>query len=175
MNADIINTEIFKADRKKFALLLFERHGRTWLLGGFFLIVTAIFFGFAIDYRIFIIVLLLIFIVAPGLLLILYFNYGLKGENFLNVLEHRIEISNDKMSVFLKLSHPDEEQDYEDWRCYEFSFSDFGNYYIGKDYVIFPFLEPKQGFIYLPVNAFASPELFSETIKRISKDEDNKR
>ena len=211
MSYNIIHSEIFKAKRGKIALILLERYGQKWLLAAFILFATAVFLGFALDYRIFVVALMILFLLAPALLMILYFNYGLKGMNFLNVLEHKIEVDHEKITLALKLSCADSQEEKgaieekgdeergergenmdrkrsevgeeivesgkgseEDWRIYQFPFSDFGGYTVGKDYVLFPFLPPKEGFIYLPSSAFASFELFTETINRIAH-EDNKR
>ncbi|MBD5189700.1 MAG: hypothetical protein HDS95_05415 [Bacteroidales bacterium] len=175
----MIRTDIFKADKKRFAMLLLERHGQSWLFGGFFLFLTAMILGFTVDYRIFILALLLVCLIAPALLLILYYNYGMRGENFLNVLDHRIEIGSDMLSLFLKIKggeneEADEENEpQEEWRRYDYPFSCFGNYSVGKDYVVFPLLAPKAGFLYLPLDAFDNHISFSEAVKRISKKECN--
>lgn len=182
-SGSVIGTEIFRIGRRRFAMLLFERHGQIWIFGGFFLIIVAIILGFAVDYRLFILALLLVCLVAPALLMVMYYNYGLKGENFLNVLDHRIEIDQDCITLLLRVkgeadSDPDgqeqkERNEKEEWRDYVYPFSSFGNYSVGKDYVVFPMLKPKEGFLYLPVEAFFNQEEFSEAVKRISKRERN--
>ena len=185
-----IKTKIFKADRKRFAMLLIERHGQAWIFGGFFLFIVAVILGLAVDYRIFIMALLLVCLVAPALLMILYYNYGMKGENFLNVLDHRIEIDKKNLTLFLRVKgseEPDADADLQEeiakndckpekideWREYSYPFTSFGNYSVGKDYVVFRVLEPKQGFLYLPAEAFDNQEDFSRAVKRISKRDNN--
>ncbi len=168
----VITTDVFRADRRRFAMLLMERHGQAWMLGGFFLFIVALILGFAVDYRLFILAILLVCLIAPALLLLLYYNYGLKGDNFLNILDHRIEIAENSLLLYLQVKG-EEEDEKEEWRCYDYHFSSFSNYTVGKDYVIFPMVKPKEGFIYLPVEAFNDQEDFSEAVKRISKRESN--
>lgn len=178
----MIVTRVFKADKARFAGLLLERHGQSWIYCGFLLFFIAVVFGFALDYRIFIVAVLLVCIVAPALLLILYYNYGMKGENFLNVLEHRMELNTDSISLFLKvkgdeeIEEDDEENEgepvKEEWKVYEYPISSFGRYSVGKDYVVFPFKSPKEGFLYLPLDAFENQNDFMEAIKMINREKD---
>ncbi|MDE6028054.1 MAG: hypothetical protein K2G23_08290, partial [Muribaculaceae bacterium] len=107
----MIETKVFKIGKGRFARLLFERHGQGWLFGGVFLFMVSLILGVLVDYRILAIAFLLVCIVAPGLMLILYYNYGMKGENFINVIDHRIEIENAGMKLFLKVKEPPEEVD----------------------------------------------------------------
>lgn len=191
----MIATTIFKADKREFARLLFEMHGQGWLYGGAFLFIMALLLGVVIDYRLLILAVILVCLIAPALLLLLYYNYGMKGENFLNVLDHRIELYSDKLILFLKVKGENEESGKEEsemsepvnmnrasepaekeWRIYEYPYSCFGSYSVGKDYVVFPLKTPKEGFLYLPVSAFDDKVSFSEAVKMINKDnnENNK-
>ncbi|MDE7414069.1 MAG: hypothetical protein K2N05_09855 [Muribaculaceae bacterium] len=204
----MIESEIFSISKSEFATILFQRHGLPWIAGGSLMLLTAIFLGFALDYRIFILAVILLFLIAPAVLLILYYNYGMKGKSFLNVLPHRIQIFNERTVIWLKVKECEPEEadrinsekrgaatvecgdetgeksdikNDEEWRRYDFSLECYGNYSVGKNYVVFPFLTPEGGFLYLPLKAFRSEEEFSKAVSLMAgtnlnkkENEDNK-
>ena len=61
-----------------------------------------------------------------------------------------------------------EEKREEEWRRYDYALSDFGIYTVGQDYVVFPFLSPREGFLYLPADAFEHDSDFAEAVKLIA-------
>lgn len=184
----MIETGIFRADRGRFARLLFERHGQGWLLAGMMLVMVSLILGVLVDYRIFILAFIVICLLGPAMMMLLYFNYGMKGENYLNVIDHRLEIGEKELTVWLlikslpkegeKGENPDEEVgedralDEEVWRSMVWPLSSFGPYTVGKDYVIFPFIIQGSGFLYLPREAFADDEDFAEAVRIIAAGRD---
>lgn len=178
----MIESDVFKVNRSTFARLLFERYAQSWIFGGGFLFIVSLMLGFLVNYRIFLLAIILICLVAPAMMMILYYNYGMKGENYVNVIDHRIEIGTNAVTLYLKVrgeeddeeekdkeDKGDKKEDKEEWRRYEYPFSWFGRYTVGKDYVVFPFLAPRIGFLYLPADAFKETD-FAAAVKRIASE-----
>lgn len=183
----MIETGVFKAGRGRFARLLFERHGQGWLLGGVMLVMISLILGIFLDYRIFILAFIVVCLLGPAMMMLLYYNYGMKGENYINVIDHRLEIGEKELTVWLLFKNlpekVEEGKEYEwpeedmppceeVWRPKVWPLSSFGHYTVGKDYVIFPFLTQEGGFLYLPLEAFDSDEDFAEAVRIIASEAD---
>lgn len=187
-DGDRICSGWFKAGRGRFAWILVERYGMAWIITGVFLLFVAAVLAFALDYRIFIFALILLFLIYPSLLAILYYNYGIRGINYLNVMDHRVEISKEGLKIVLRLNDPDADSLSEDegyttedegsttknnetrfiYREYLIPLSALGKYTVGKDYVLFPYGKADNELIYLPTDAFNNIDEFSKAVKRLA-------
>lgn len=181
----MIESEIFRLSQSRFAMLLLAQYGQGWIAGGVVCFITALFLGIFLDYRILVAAVLIVCLVVPGMLMVLYYNYGLRGYNYLNVNDHQLAIESGWVMVGLRIVNisPDDDggddvRPEEEWRYYKFSTAQFGNYTVGKDYVVFPFRNKKDGFIYLPSDSFRGKDEFMEAVRLISitkENENNKR
>ena len=179
---DIIETECFKLSWQRFVLILLQQYGQNWIVAMTVIIFTAIFLGIFLDYRILLFAVILICLVLPGLLMLLYYNYGLTGKNYINVVNHRLIIKEDSINVLTYIplnedpdnsqtidSESEEEEQENQLRDYSFQFQTLGRLIVGSAYVIYLFTDTSDGFLYLSVAAFKSKEEFNKAISRISK------
>ncbi|MDE6717148.1 MAG: hypothetical protein K2J70_03055 [Muribaculaceae bacterium] len=182
----MIESEVFRISSGRFATILLQRHGEVWLAGAGVLFVTSLFLGAVVDYRIAVLAVILVCLFAPALMMILYYSYGLKGMNYLNVIDHRVEIGEGSVVVLLRIKEPETDDQLsddkilsgmkgegvtrvEEWRRYDFPDGTFGPYAVGKDYVVFPFCNKGEGFLYLPESGFRSRGEFIEAVRMIAK------
>lgn len=177
----MIESEIYKTGKGRFAMLLFERHGSSWLIGCVALIFVSIFLGIVLDYRIFLLALIIVCLVAPAMMMILYFNYGLKGLNYINVIDHKVAVGEGMVNITLygrkddaisedNESEAEEEQSepMQEIRTYSFPPDRLGGFTLGSDYALFSFSPASDGFLYVPVSAFTDIEMFSEFVERLA-------
>lgn len=160
----------FRMSGGRFAAELVFRYAGVWLLLLSATAVTGVALGIAVDLRWMIAALMVVFIIIPMVLAFLYYYYGLRRECFVNMLPHRIVVEDEGISVRLKLSSAECQENKEcSYRNEFFSFSEMQPYRIGTDSVIIPFKAPVRGFIWIPADAFDDTAVLTSALEMIDK------
>lgn len=104
-----VTTGEFRIGRYRIVRRMALRHTRVLLasLGAALAVTTVL--AFTADIRWVAVALMLVAIVAPMMLALLYFNYGLRRETVVNILPHRVTISAGEAVVTLYISDAAEE------------------------------------------------------------------
>jgi len=183
-----IESSVFRISPLRFAALMSGIYGSGWLWLMIAFSVLAVVVGVSVDYRFFILAMMVVFIVMPMMLTVLYYRYGLKGECYVNVVSHKLLFEEGRLFVLIEpmpeYSDETEGRDSmqneisddavgngiceEDWKIIEYKAENFGRYTVGSDYVVFPFVAPLKGFLYIPANAFDSDLSFAEMVKSVA-------
>lgn len=163
----------------RFASELLFRYGGWWLLLLSMTAVAGIVLGICLDLRWMVVGLMTVFVVIPMVLAFLYYYYGLRRECFVNTIPHKIDVSEDGITVLLRISASvqsessdtdslQENNDAElEYRREFFPFSAMSPYRIGNNSVIIPFRSPAKGFLWIPADAYDDEEILADTLRFI--------
>lgn len=169
-------TEEFRMTSAKFVGEMIFRHGWAYLLTLSLLGVAGIALGVAVDYRWFIIVLMLLFLVAPLLLALLYFYFGLRREAYVNTMPHTVAADDRGLTFNLRMSDLSDLSDESDKsdrsnnsECREefFPYSSMTPMQVGLKSVSIPLKSPAKGFLWVPVAAFVSDDKASAFLLKV--------
>ena len=163
-------------------------HGAILLLLTGALFMVSLFLGITVDMRIFLLYFALICLLGPVWLAWLYYHYGLRGQCYLNVVDHLIYINPETLTVRLRPvrnqksgEHESEESESgeqeteepeappEEWWNRSFPISELGRWRITKEGIVMEFPDRKEGFLYLPLDVLASPEEMKDVIRLLSQ------
>ena len=182
ITSGVAESGVFRISPLRFAVLMTGIFGSGWLYAMGLAALVALVASFAFDYRIFIVAMMFLLLLVPMMLMMLYYRYGLKGECYVNVVPHRIRAEEGRVRVFVAPFPPaaDEENENEnapesdrcvdaEWKVVDYDPRWLGPYTVGSDYVVFPFLPPREGFLYIPSEAFENDEEFASMVKRIAR------
>ncbi|MDE6866592.1 MAG: hypothetical protein K2J23_04275 [Muribaculaceae bacterium] len=97
----MIETSIYKIERGEFGRLLFAMYGGRWIAVIALSVFLCLIAGIVFDWRFLFLALIIIALIAPPIVMFLYFNYGMKGKNYLNILDHKLSISDTSLKVTL--------------------------------------------------------------------------
>lgn len=172
MTAEVTTGE-FRIGHAKLLALMARRYAVTAAWTGAALLAVSAVLGIFIDFRWLIVSLMLIFIVAPAMAAMLYFNYGMRPECFVNILDHRVTFSGNELVVTAYIREPQEEAEEEAVDSeespdkeevprrevvYRFRCARPAKYEVGtKTLTIIP-AAPAKGFIIVPFDAFEEKE-----------------
>lgn len=174
-------SNVFKLSPLQCVGIMVGRYAIWWVLGMALILILAAVIGLACDIKVLFVVLMILCMGGPALLAYLYYHYGLYGESYLNIVNHKVEVDEDSFNVLVEI--PSDREDEEDsesqgegkaqdetkqFKSFRFQVSDLGRSTVGKDYVIFPFVGEKKGFLFIPVKAFDKEEDFLDFIKYLS-------
>lgn len=165
-----LETEIFRMGNRNFAFHMVSLYGKPWLVGSVILVALSTVFALTIDLRWAIIALIILFLVTPALLMFLYFFYGLNPVSAINVIDHRIRISDKGIEIDLFQTFLDEESGKEALRLsstQNFAFESLEETVTGLSSIIMSLRRPGKGFLWLPAHSYASPEDFAQAAKMI--------
>lgn len=181
---DCVLTSLFSVGKGEFAGILSSRFGLKWwfiLIG--LLTVGAIAGAATSDLRWIIVALMLVLLVVPMVGAMLYFNYGLRRECYMNIAPHKVAISSSglRVDVYILKSAEDEEADdgakakaaSRDEKVVDRIYSiDFpperlGRYTVGSKGITLSVEAPGAGFVRLPYSAFADEKVFAKAIEII--------
>lgn len=161
-----LSTKEFRMSPGKFVLEMIFRYGASWLLALCAIGVTGIALGILVDARWFFSVLLVIFVVAPMLLSLLYYYFGLRREAYVNTVRHTITLRENGLLFTLKfvILNKDKQEDVEteDEDTIEreefFRYDDMESMKTGLNSVKIDLRSPAKGFIWIPRQAFSSDD-----------------
>lgn len=167
-NSKSVESVIFRMEGGAFAAALVRNFGRGWIIAFAVIVIASIIPGIFIDGRFLIIALMVVLIVIPLMLSFLYYSYGLRRECFINTIPHTVSIEED--SVKVKIFTDRESEDENEWKYRELLFpkKDFGKYKVDGDAVEFEMGNPRRGFLWLPLSAYADPCEYMRTIYSIA-------
>lgn len=166
-----LESKLFKLSPIRCASIMAGRYAWKWITLFGILLSVSLIIGLFTDILIFIIILLVVCLTAPILLAWLFYHYGLEGESYLNVVNHKIMVEGSDFKVIVEVKNDSEMPEEKE---FGFSTSDLGRYTVGKENVVFPFVAPRKGFLYLPVSAFEDEEEFGVFVRMLSnRNEEN--
>lgn len=174
---EFITSNIFKMKGHHFASMLIFRYAGPWIVTLLITAIIGLIFGIAVDIRWFIVGLMLVFVVFPGILAIFYYSHGLRKECYLNALSHSLTFcehgitarivfpatpTSDSGNADISATETSEIQEKEEFFSYEMM-SDIRR---NIDSSIITLKKPLKGFIWIPENAFEDSEIYSAAILR---------
>ena len=161
-------TREIKMPAKKMLSELFLIYGWPWFTGAIIGIVLFVVLGLLLDVRFFMVALIWIFLFVPLVVAFLYFFYGMEPLTTFNVIDHRLEFKENEIEISMpqKKEIEDDETKASEKR-YIVSMKDFRQLKSGSDHVLLFF--QKQGWIWLPVNAFDSIEDFRSVLNALTR------
>ena len=147
-------------------------YGATLMLVTLVLFIVCLFLGITVDMRIFLLYFALICLIGPIWLAWLYCHYGLRGQCYLNVVNHIIDFDSKGLTVRLQpVKDEEREEDVpepEEWWNRSFGISELGRWRIAKNGIVIGFIDRKEGFLYLPLDVLASPQEMEDVIQLLS-------
>lgn len=153
--------------RAAMAIRLITSFGMTPVVVMAVVVICSLALGVAIDVRFFIVALMLVLIVAPMLLAMLYFNYGLRRECFMNSLPHRLCFFDRCVVVEIFSRDSDENEKVYD---VEIAYDDMHPYMVETAAIRVPVGKGKAvGFLWVPMDAFGDGVRFREAVDIIGK------
>lgn len=164
-----ISTEKFKLSAGQFIVLLTRLAGLKWLavpiIGVVSLAITAIALA---DVRLAILAMMLVFIVIPMIMAMLYINYGLSENCYINVIDHEIIFSEKEIIIqTYHIRNPEEENPEEEIKRHIVEWETIKDVQYGLKHILLIISQPRFGFLYIPLSAF--PESSSNLTNLISK------
>lgn len=176
LNAIGVVSRKFRMGSGDFFTYLIFKYGAAWLLSLLVVALVGLTLGIVVDIKWFVLGLMVIFVVIPMAMSIFYYFYGLKKGFFVNMVNHTIEVTDDaiKISVLPKaVAKEDSDKDSETADNeveevkpvdYYFSYSELSGMREGRKAIIFPLKKYKDGFIWIPFDAFENENDFSKVV-----------
>lgn len=170
---------------RSFFMELLFRYAGIWILLLSCTAVAGLALGVAVDLRWFVAGLMVVFLVIPMVMAFLYYYYGLRKECFINAVPHMIAVDEEGMTVTILSPVPEGSEEavnpsespaapcesapapYAVARKEIFPFSSMRPVRIGHDCAIIPFAPPAKGFVWIPSDAFESPETLADILEFI--------
>lgn len=171
---DDISTTSFRIANKKFAVEMFRRYGAVWVWISVSMVAVATALAIFHDSRWVIVVLMIVFLVAPAVLAWLYFYHGLKPVSAVNVVEHRVAFGSDGMAIIV-YPKPAVEEDgapqdtYRTEQLLNIGYDRVAGIEVGLSSVSLPVDKGRGGFLCVPAAAFEAEEDFKEAMDRVAK------
>lgn len=177
-------TGIYRMPSGRYLKTMAMMFGRSFGYAAGVALLMAVVLGLLVDWRCFLIALMMVLLICPAVMAWLYFYYGLRPECFINVMPHYISRRPDGISVTMLKRQPkdleddnegkdseetEEDAEYEEVD-YSFNFCDIRrkNYIVGNDGVTFPLVGKYRGFLWIPEDAFADAEEFINFVSWMS-------
>ncbi len=168
----ITDTGEFKMSAGKFLTEVIFKFAAPWLLTLLALGLIGLSLGIIVDYRWMLGTLFIIFILAPTLMVFIYYYFGLRREAYVNTVLHTISLQDKGMSFTLKfpVSNHAESSDVENEEVAQvrnefFSYADMLPMKTGLNSVSIPLRSPAKGYLWIPRSAFQSDEDMSEFLE----------
>lgn len=165
-------TSEFRMGAAKFASEIIFRYAAPWLLSLSAIGVIGVVMGVIVDYRWLFAVLFLIFVIAPMLLVLLYYYFGLRREAYVNTVHHKIIICEEGMLFKLRFMSANKDsadgvdkQEEHIVREEFFKYSEMLPMKIGFNSVSVPLRAPAKGFLWIPRRAFESDDDMADFFK----------
>lgn len=166
-------TEIFRMGKQSHAMHMVHLHGKPWMALMSCLAVASLICGIFIDTAWSVVFLMMVFIVFPAILAYLYFFYGLIPESAMNVAPHRLIFHKDSISseiYALQKTAPEATEEEDEKRTenpihiLNVPLKSVESLTVGISSVTLS-LKGKGAFIWIPVDAFPSEDLFKMAIQ----------
>ncbi|MDE7403300.1 MAG: hypothetical protein K2M87_07815 [Muribaculaceae bacterium] len=147
--------------------------------------VAGLVLGIAIDVRWLLGALLVLFVVAPLLIMFLYFAIATRNGNSVNTTNHYFTVKNSGLECVILLpplkdnvsdstssdaNVSEENHDTElEKRSVMFEYNRLAPFRIGSDAVIIPLKKPEKGFLWIPADAFPEPADMTEMLQLLDQ------
>lgn len=168
-------TKEIKMPPKQMFSVLVMQHGLPWVYFIVAGVAALILTGFIVDFRFFLLALIWLFLIAPLTMVFLYFYFGMQPLTAFNVIPHTVFFSDSDFSVRISENEDESQENIEQQenkgaviqnsKEYKVSYRDIIDIKSGPDYVLL--ITEKQGWMWLPMNAFVSSENFNQVLKKI--------
>ena len=144
--------------RSQLLAILTLLYGWSWLLVLGIAVIATMGIGIFIDIRYSIISLMIIFLVSPLFIAYLYFYHGLKPMTAINIVPHRLKVSNNGIGIDIpEKPYPDKKEENIKGTAGHAIFhpySSFGKYISGNNGFILIFVDHNNGFLWVPYSTF---------------------
>jgi len=168
-NTQCIESEIFRMSKGKYALHMANLYGKTWL------IILAILASLSLasvffDIKWAVVFLMIIFLLAPALLILLYFFHGLQPVSSMNVVDHKITVSKNHIqsdSYQKKTDGNNGEDDFELIYSRIIPYSSMSTVITGLSSITIPLHGEYKGFIWFSTASFSSDDKFMKAVSMI--------
>lgn len=158
----------FKMGAFNFILSLIFRYAWIWLLSLSLLGVAGLVLGITLDLRWFVVGLMMVFLILPMIFAFLYYYYGLKRECYINTVSHVLEIGEEGITVSMKFNDCNENEGISEYERKEFFPYDLMKpFEVGSKSVTIPFIGKRNGFIWIPADAFENEDILSSALKHL--------
>lgn len=128
----------------------------------------------AVDLRWIVVALMLVMIVLPMVAAMLYFNYGLRPEGFVNVMSHTLTFGGGKVVAEVTFPSLDAENDDDGSseamvRRYSFALSRPAHYVTSGRGLIITLASPDKGILIVPYEAFGGEQHLAKAVSCLIK------
>ena len=159
---------------KTFAMTMMFRYGAVWLLALLGVAILGLILGHTVNLRWFFTIIMVIFVIQPGLMATFYYTHGLRRECYVNALHHQILTC--EHGITARVIFYSEEEDEETGEELEiehtkdefFDFKEMKKIERNINSCVVILRKPMQGFIWIPESAYPNPEDFNKTVMQIA-------
>lgn len=171
MNNSPVSTSIFKLSGSKFLISLTKLIGFKWLFPAIVVVVATMITAFILsDIRIAIVALMILFIVTPMIMALFYINYGLLKNCYLNVINHKVILSEEKILVQIHyIKKSDGENQEEEIREHIIDWKLVNKVRCGINDLLIIISQPEFGFLEIPLSSFQNNQDISKALSIISE------
>lgn len=149
-------TETFSMGANRFMAEMIFRYGGWVLLALSAIGVIGLVLGISVDLRLLALSLMVIFLIAPSILALFYYQYGLKKECWINRTEHSFVLTGEGIKALIPEN-----------REMLFPYSSLSRFKIGSNAVILSFREKGHGFLWIPAGSFSSNKEMEGFLKKL--------
>ena len=150
--------DLISMKRSQLLAILTLLYGWSWLLVLGIAVIATMGIGIFIDIRYSIISLMIIFLVSPLFIAYLYFYHGLKPMTAINIVPHRLTVSNNGIGIDIPdKPYPDKKEENikgSAGHAIFHPYSSFGKYISGNTGFILIFTDHNNGFLWVPYSTF---------------------
>lgn len=174
-----LETDRFRLRTSQFFTRLVYLHGTLPIATVLVLLLVAVVFAFALDYRFAIVALMVVFLIAPLAMAWLYLNCGFHADASFNVSWHTLSVGPDAIEITLlkpiygKVEEDEEEHEpverivgWSKGKTLRYDSGMLRPYLTGGDGITVP-LSGGKGFIAVPRSAFGDDESYKNFVDRI--------
>lgn len=167
----MVTTSVFRISHSRCFSVMAWRFGRLWLIALSVAAVACAVIGITVDLRLIIIALMLVLLVLPMIAVMLYFNYGLRPEGFVNIMDHSVSFGDEGLTVEVSLPVINDDEDSQsslpqqidsptevEKRIYNFALQRPVAYIAGTGSLVIPVGIPERGVIIVPYESFGGEE-----------------
>lgn len=180
-------TSIFRISQSSILLFLLRKNAMWAVISTSVIIVMFAVLAIALaDVRYAILALMVVCIIAPMMLVMLYFYYALKPDIVFNILPHSLELTQDGIKITLfeckkddgdlrneegKQEITKEEPEYVAISEKFIRYDNLSGYEVGLNDVVFPIFN--SGYLFIPQKAFESGEFFKDFVLKLNGSQKN--
>lgn len=164
-------TEVFRVSAGQFISLLIRQVGWRWLIVPSIAVVVLVVAAIALaEVRLAILAMMMLFIIVPMIMALLYINYGLSGNCYINVIDHEIIFSEKEIIIqTFHIRNPEEENPEKEIKRHIVEWETIKDIQYGLKHILLIISHPRFGFLYIPLSAFPESSSNPTAITFITK------